>query len=404
MKNYSLAAFALLLAMSSLSLANINIGDTPQLSFTAYGTKDKIDLASLHGKIVVVDFWATWCGPCMAEAAHMVAVNQQYSGKGMQLIGVSLDEDPSALTRVIKEKGFTWPMEYEGAGWTGATPQAWGVNSIPQTFIIGPDGVVLWRGHPAALDQPLADAFTNHPPQLVDPKVMTAATAALDAVDAALSAGESAKAAKALASVPTAASADGKIAERVKTATDKLQTAGTADLASVDPLIEAKNYTAAASKLRELLREYEGLAVADQIRQKLSDLQSNPDVKAAIEADRKAKDAADALAIAKKLQANKQDESAYKKFKEIVAVYPGTTAAIEAADAVKSYESNTAFMTALKNKADSSKAQAALSMADSYKAAGRTDLARQKYQDVITRFPNTPWAQTAQQGLDSLNN
>lgn len=152
---------ALVLIAGSLAAtsAGVQTGDHPKLHFNVFGTNKYADISDLKGKIVVVDFWATWCGPCMGEAAHMVELNKKYSGGKFQMLGISLDTDPAALRDIIKEKHFTWPMQYSGQGWHSPIAQAWGVNSIPQTFIIGPGGKVLWRGHPARIDKPLAKAM-----------------------------------------------------------------------------------------------------------------------------------------------------------------------------------------------------------------------------------------------------
>src|SRR5271170_227319 len=95
------------LCLVAPALGTVQVGDTPQIQFTAAdGTH--VDLAALKGKIVIVDMWATWCGPCMAEAGHMVQINQKYGDKGLQIIGISLDQDKPTMLAVAKEKGFTW--------------------------------------------------------------------------------------------------------------------------------------------------------------------------------------------------------------------------------------------------------------------------------------------------------
>jgi len=119
---------------------------------------------------VLVDFWATWCGPCMNEAPHMVQINKDYASKGLVMIGISLDGAASDIAPVAKQKEMTWQQLWAPGDWHSTYAETWGVNSIPQTFLIGPDGAVLWRGHPAQLDEVLKKAFKEHPPQLVSPE------------------------------------------------------------------------------------------------------------------------------------------------------------------------------------------------------------------------------------------
>ncbi len=310
-------------------------------------------------------------------------------------VGISLDSDSSALKKVIADKKFTWPMSFEGKGWDGATPHAWGVTGIPQTFIIGPDGTVLWRGHPAQIDETLAAAFRDHPPVIVDPKVAVQAKTTLDQIDSDLAAAQTAKAAKLLGGFPTAAKADPDIAARLMATTTKVQDAASLELAAVDPMIQAEQYAPAIKKLRELSQTYAGLPVAASATSRLKELASNPKIQKQIAAEKAEKDAADALANAKQLKADKKDELAYSRFSAIARSYPDTAAGTEAAAAVKTYEADAVFMQKLSFKSNQKKAESLLSMADNYRSAGNADQAKAKYQEVVQQFPGTAWADTA---------
>ncbi len=124
---------------------------------------------ALEGRMVLLDFWATWCGPCMAQADHMVAINNEYGPKGLAIIGISLDRGPNPVIAACRQKGFTWPQVLD----RGLSRQ-FGVNGIPHAFLISPDGAVVWTGHPAQLDKPLAAAFEKYPPRLEQPATQPA--------------------------------------------------------------------------------------------------------------------------------------------------------------------------------------------------------------------------------------
>ena len=106
MKNALLTVFcgiALFVAAQNEARAVAVVGDPVQIAFKAVdGTP--INTQALQGKLVVVDFWATWCGPCMQMVPHMVELNQKYGSKGLQIIGISLDEDRQAMINTTRQR------------------------------------------------------------------------------------------------------------------------------------------------------------------------------------------------------------------------------------------------------------------------------------------------------------
>lgn len=104
-----------------------------------------LSVAGDKGKVVLVDFWATWCPPCRAEVPNVVATYQKYHSKGFDIIGVSLDHDKAQLAKFIKEQNMTWPEYFDGMGWTNKLAVKYGIQAIPSNFLLDGNGKIIGK-------------------------------------------------------------------------------------------------------------------------------------------------------------------------------------------------------------------------------------------------------------------
>ena len=140
MKN---AIVVFLLLLSATVQAQVKVGQmAPEISLP--DAKDKIiQLSSLKGKVVLIDFWASWCGPCRASNPAVVKLYNKYQSKGFEVYGVSIDEKKSAWIKAIKHDNINYIQVNDKGGWYAKVTEVYGVNEIPATFLLDKKGEIV---------------------------------------------------------------------------------------------------------------------------------------------------------------------------------------------------------------------------------------------------------------------
>jgi len=135
------------------------------LDFAQADTAGKpVALHSLKGKYLLVDFWASWCGPCRAENPHLVATFNKYKEKGFQVLGVSLDkpEGKERWLQAIRDDGLAWTQVSDLQFWNNAVAKQYGIQAIPQNFLLDPSGKIIAKNLTGeALNKKLATIYSN---------------------------------------------------------------------------------------------------------------------------------------------------------------------------------------------------------------------------------------------------
>ncbi|NBR87409.1 MAG: TlpA family protein disulfide reductase [Verrucomicrobia bacterium] len=121
-----------------------------------------LSIANYKGKVVLVDFWATWCGPCVGELPNVLKAYEKHHGKGFEIVGISLDSDRAKLDKFIADRKMTWAQYYDGKGWQNKLAGTYGVNSIPATYLLDGEGKIIAKNlRGEALEEAVAKALAK---------------------------------------------------------------------------------------------------------------------------------------------------------------------------------------------------------------------------------------------------
>jgi len=137
---FSLLVLCLALPAFAKTAPKAGTGSTPAPGFTLPTRDGTVSLDSLRGKVVFVDFWASWCGPCQKSFPWLSALHDRYSAKGLAIVAINLDKDRDLADAFLRKYPAPFIVAFDPSG---KTAKAFGVWGMPSSFLVGPGGTIL---------------------------------------------------------------------------------------------------------------------------------------------------------------------------------------------------------------------------------------------------------------------
>jgi len=123
----------------TLQVGDAAVGKPLTMKFKALDGKD-VDLSKIQGKVVLIDFWATWCGPCRAELPNVKKAYEKLHSKGFEIVGISFDRNKDTLQSFVKTENMPWPQYFDGLFWDNKIGKKYKVESIPSMWLVDKKG------------------------------------------------------------------------------------------------------------------------------------------------------------------------------------------------------------------------------------------------------------------------
>ncbi len=273
-------ALIVLVASPTLVAADGYVGTTfPSFKAKDAVTGERFALEDLRGHVVLIDFWATWCGPCIHELPQVKQAYAAYRDKGFEIVSISLDReaDRSKFRSFIRKERMDWIHVMDGRFWNAELAEQYNVHAIPAMFLLDPSGRCVASGEAirgeGVLADKIADVMKTTPP-----------------------------------------TARGGLKARLATEA----------LAAADALYGERQYLKARKAFEEIVESYAATTAAETARAKLKELESNPDIAAAVNAAEADKKAPKILKMARTLANVGKPDKARKYYTRVIDRYPNS--------------------------------------------------------------------------------